>query len=71
MFAAKARHFSGCIPEHTRIAMHALGNCTVEAASALADDVAVGAVDGDATPAYEVWRRNVRGRVAGRTPSRS
>ncbi|MGP3632796.1 DUF1702 family protein [Streptomyces sp. 24-1644] len=60
VFAAKARHFSGIVPEHTRSALHALAGITVESAAALADDAAPPAGAADGVPTYEIWRRSVR-----------
>ncbi|MEU5716205.1 DUF1702 family protein [Streptomyces sp. NPDC020403] len=63
VFAAKARHFSGAVPEHTRGALHALAGITVEAAAALADAAAPAGGAGGDVPAYELWRRAVRERL--------
>ncbi|GAA2409673.1 DUF1702 family protein [Streptomyces glaucosporus] len=64
VFAAKARHHAGHVPEHTRAAARVLAGLDVEAAAELADDCAV-APDGAAgRPAYESWRRRVRERLA-------
>ncbi|MFF5160759.1 DUF1702 family protein [Streptomyces sp. NPDC000348] len=63
VFAAKARHHSGHVPEHTRAAVHALTGLEVRAAAELADDCAVPAAGGGAVPAYELWRRRVREQV--------
>jgi len=60
VFAAKARHHSGTIPEHTRTATHALAGVTVESAARLADDSYVPSGSSDSGPAYELWRRAVR-----------
>lgn len=60
VFAAKARHFSGIVPEHTRAALHALAGITVEAAAALADDTAPAPGPAGDVPTYELWRRAVR-----------
>ena len=62
VFAAKARDFSGYVPDHTRIAVAALTDLSVEASSALADDVSVDGLNSSTLPAYEMWRRQVRGR---------
>ncbi|ABP55145.1 DUF1702 family protein [Salinispora tropica] len=62
VFAAKARSWSGCVPEHTRTALVGLTGLTVEAAVGLADEVAVtGPIDGQVPP-YEMWRNRVRAR---------
>ncbi|MGW4461212.1 DUF1702 family protein [Micromonospora sp. NPDC004704] len=60
VFAAKARAFSGHVPERTEAAMGALADLSVTAASELADDVAVGGLHADGLPQYEVWRAKVR-----------
>ncbi|MET8144901.1 DUF1702 family protein [Sphaerisporangium sp. NPDC005288] len=59
VFAAKARDFSGFVPEHTEAATSVLAELSMEAAVALADATAVEAGPG-AVPAYELWRRAVR-----------
>lgn len=63
VFAAKARHHSGTVPEHTRTATHALTGLSVEAAAELADDTYVPAGASSRGPAYELWRRSVRERL--------
>ncbi|MGW0392211.1 DUF1702 family protein [Streptomyces sp. NPDC003042] len=63
VFAAKARHFSRTVPEHTRSAVHALAGLTVESAAALADDSAPATSPGREVPTYENWRRAVREKV--------
>lgn len=60
VFAAKARHHAGFIPEHSRAAAQALTGRSVEAVARLADDCAAFAPEDGVGPAYEVWRRNVR-----------
>ncbi|MFE3433639.1 DUF1702 family protein [Streptomyces sp. NPDC059171] len=60
VFAAKARHFSMTVPEHTRTALHALAGLSVESAAGLADDAAPPPGAGDGVPSYETWRRSVR-----------
>ncbi|MER7898972.1 DUF1702 family protein [Streptomyces sp. NPDC096046] len=60
VFAAKARHHAGFVPEHSDVAVHAFTGYTVEAVARLADDCAATAPGDGTTPAYEVWRRNVR-----------
>ncbi|WP_245627728.1 DUF1702 family protein [Actinomadura oligospora] len=59
VFAVKARHYSGFVPEHTEAAARRLTGLTVERAVLLADDTAVTGDTGP-VPAYEQWRRNVR-----------
>jgi hypothetical protein len=60
VFAAKARHFSRTVPEHTRIAVHALAGLTVEQAAALADDSTPDLKSTGPVPTYELWRTAVR-----------
>jgi hypothetical protein len=62
VFAAKARHFSGFVTDHTAVALHALADLPVATAAALADDVSLtGSLGGE--PDYESWRRQVRDHV--------
>ncbi|MDG4793437.1 DUF1702 family protein [Micromonospora sp. WMMD1082] len=61
-FAAKARAWSGYVPEHSEVAMRALGDCDVAAAAVIADEVAGALGEGDEVPAYERWRAAVRAR---------
>jgi len=63
VFAAKARCYSGYTPAHTATAVNVLAGISVEAADALADDVAVSGFTPDAGVDYEVWRERVRGRL--------
>lgn len=63
VFAAKARHFSGFVPEHTEVATRALAGMSVAAAAALADDVAVGGFPPTGEPDYEIWRKRIRDRL--------
>jgi hypothetical protein len=58
-FAAKARHHSGTVPEHTRAATLALTSRSVEEVAVIADDCAATTGE-DGEPAYEIWRRRVR-----------
>ncbi|MFF9322197.1 DUF1702 family protein [Streptomyces sp. NPDC014735] len=67
VFAAKARHFSATVPEHTRTALHALAGITVEAAAALADDAAPAPGAAGDVPTYELWRRAVREQLVAHT----
>ncbi|MFE0644385.1 DUF1702 family protein [Streptomyces sp. NPDC058877] len=60
VFAAKARHHAGHVPEHTAEAVHAFTGRTVDAVAALADDCPATAPEAGVGPAYEVWRRGVR-----------
>jgi len=64
VFAAKARHFSGCVPDYSQAAVAALTDLTVPAAAALADDATTSEVDGGAVPAYELWRARIRAGLA-------
>ncbi|MFI5642217.1 DUF1702 family protein [Streptomyces goshikiensis] len=60
VFAAKARHHAGFVPEHTRTAVHAFTGLEVDAVARLADDCAATGADPEVGPAYEVWRKGVR-----------
>jgi hypothetical protein len=60
VFAAKARAYSGFVPEHSEHAVSALTGLSVEAASKLADDASVDGPDDSFEPRYEWWRRTVR-----------
>ncbi|WP_331739399.1 DUF1702 family protein (plasmid) [Streptomyces sp. NBC_00637] len=64
VFAAKARHHAGHVPEHTAAAVQAFAGLSAEAAARLADDCAPLAPGTATGPAYEVWRRNVRDQIA-------
>lgn len=59
VFAAKARDFSGFEPGHHAAAVSALTGMSPQAASELADDVAVADPGDTAVPAYEVWRKRI------------
>ncbi|MQS06057.1 DUF1702 family protein [Streptomyces alkaliphilus] len=63
VFAAKARHHAGYVPEHCHTATRALTGLEVEAAARLADDCSVSATATGGAPAYEIWRRGVRDRL--------
>lgn len=63
VFAAKARHFSGYVPEHTDMAICVCAGMSTAAAAELADDVAAGGFGTDDAPDYEVWRERVRASV--------
>ncbi len=63
VFAAKGRSYAGFVPDHTEVATAALADLSVTAASALADDTAVTTAGADGQPAYELWRRNIRGHL--------
>ena len=60
VFAAKARHFSGFVPEHTEEASAVLAGLGVEAAAAVADEFTPAAQDDGPLPQYELWRARVR-----------
>ncbi|WP_425247272.1 DUF1702 family protein [Streptomyces sp. NEAU-NA10] len=64
VFAAKARHHAGFVPEHTATTLKALTGLTAEAAARLADDTAPLALQSAGVPMYELWRRNVRERLS-------
>lgn len=64
VFAAKARHYAGHVPEHTAAAVAALAGLSVESAVALADACAVPPTAPGAEPPYEQWRAAVRARLA-------
>jgi hypothetical protein len=66
VFAAKARAYSGIVPDHIETAAAVLADMTVEKASALADSTAVEPTYTGSLPAYEVWRQNIRAHVAAR-----
>ncbi|WP_018219299.1 DUF1702 family protein [Salinispora pacifica] len=61
-FAAKARSHAGYVPEHSEVAMWALGDRSVADAARLASDVVSAAAE-PGLPAYEVWRRTLRARL--------
>ncbi|WP_235834768.1 DUF1702 family protein [Actinomadura logoneensis] len=63
VFAVKARHYSGFVPEHTAVAAERLAGLAVERAVHLADSTAVPASAAGTAPAYELWRRKVRDAV--------
>ncbi|BCB74079.1 hypothetical protein Pflav_004890 [Phytohabitans flavus] len=71
VFAAKARAFSGCTPEHTEVAVGVLARMPVAVASTLADDVAVAGLVSATVPDYEVWRERVRARCADQLDARA
>jgi enediyne biosynthesis protein E2 len=59
VFAAKARAYSGVVPDHTQAACSALTDISVDKAVSLADDTAVTTGTGS-EPAYELWRQRIR-----------
>lgn len=64
VFAAKARVFSGHVPEHTETAVRALTGLDSAAAATLADEQRVEPGGGGTEPAYERWRAGVRHRFS-------
>lgn len=64
IFAARARVYSGSVPEHTQAAVSVLTGLSMEGAVALADDSAVRTGDAGPVPDYELWRQRVRGYFA-------
>jgi hypothetical protein len=62
VFAAKARTYSGSMPEHTLTACSALAGISVDKAAALADATAVSSPGPAGEPAYELWRQRIRAR---------
>jgi enediyne biosynthesis protein E2 len=64
VFAIKARTYSGCLPEHTEAAGSVLAGLSPQAAVALADDTRPGSGGTAELPAYEMWRQNIRDRLA-------
>ncbi|MER7169016.1 DUF1702 family protein [Micromonospora sp. NPDC000207] len=64
VFAAKARVFSGFVPEHARVAVPALTGMSLEAAAVLADDVVADGLPTTGEPDYEVWRERVRAQLS-------
>jgi hypothetical protein len=59
VFAAKARAYSGTVPEHTHAACLALTDLSIDKANSLADDTKVTEGTGS-EPAYELWRQRIR-----------
>jgi hypothetical protein len=64
VFAIKARTYAGFLPAHTEAAGQAMADLSAEAAVALADDTKPDGGGAGDLPAYEVWRQNIRGRLA-------
>ena len=65
VFAAKARAYSGLVPDHTQTACTALAGISVDKAVSLADGTAPAADAGSqdaagSEPAYELWRQRIR-----------
>jgi len=69
VFAAKARSFSGCEPEHSAAAIRALSGLDIGHAARMADDIAAGGLTAtEDVPEYEIWRSLVRTELS---PSRA
>jgi enediyne biosynthesis protein E2 len=64
VFAVKARAYAGFVPAHTEAAAAALADLSLDAALAIADSTRADS-PGD-VPAYELWRQNIRARLAAR-----
>ncbi len=60
VYAAKARTYSGSVPDHTLTACSALAGISVGQAAALADTTAVSSPGPSGEPAYELWRQRIR-----------
>lgn len=60
VFAAKARAYSGLVPDHTHATCSALAGISVDKAVSLADDTAPTAADTGSEPVYEQWRQRIR-----------
>ena len=60
VFAAKARAYSGLVPDHTQATCSALAGISVDKAVSLADGTAPTAADAGSEPAYELWRQRIR-----------
>jgi hypothetical protein len=65
VFAVKARHYAGYVPEHTAEAVSGLTTLDVGRAVALADDTAVDAHTPGPQPPYEMWRARIRAHFDG------
>ncbi|MEU8323585.1 DUF1702 family protein [Nonomuraea sp. NPDC048881] len=64
VFATKARHYSGFVPEHSAATGAVLTGLDVAGAVALADESAVAAGTSERVPDYELWRARVRAHFA-------
>lgn len=64
VFAAKARDYSGFVPDHTIVALSALANLGIADAVELADRTEVPADAPGPQPPYEQWRSRIRAGVA-------
>jgi enediyne biosynthesis protein E2 len=60
VFAAKARSYSGLVPDHTEATCSALTGISVDKAVSLADSTAPAGTDTGPEPAYELWRQRIR-----------
>jgi len=60
VFAAKARNYSGTVPEHTQLACSVLADMSVDKAVALADSTTPTGAASGAEPVYEQWRQRIR-----------
>jgi hypothetical protein len=60
VFAAKARAYSGLVPDHTQATCSALAGMSVDKAVSLADGTAPTAGDAGSEPVYELWRQRIR-----------
>jgi hypothetical protein len=59
VFAAKARAYSGTVPDHTHATCAALTDISVDKAVSLADGTAPAGPDTGSEPAYELWRQRI------------
>jgi hypothetical protein len=72
VFAATARSYSEIVPDHTADTVRSLTDLPVSEAVALGVAAAVDEEDGDQkTPAYELWRQNIRRHFQVSRPSRN
>jgi hypothetical protein len=60
VFAAKARAYSGIVPEHTQAACSVLADMSVDKANSLADGTAPSGAATGSEPVYEQWRQRIR-----------
>jgi hypothetical protein len=60
VFAAKARAYSGTVPDHTQTACSVLADLSVDKAVSLADGTAPTGPATGAEPVYEQWRQRIR-----------
>jgi enediyne biosynthesis protein E2 len=60
VFAAKARAYSGTVPDHSQEACSALAGISVDKAVTLADGTAPTAPEPGPEPVYELWRQRIR-----------